>query len=121
MTSRPGAEQSRVVGPTRTRSEAQHHRAAEAKSLDFVQRVIISSVIVLVAGTIPPSLGVYLAIYGDQHLHGRSDVIGLWVMSGVIGLFTMVAILVLNRRKPQSPLVLIGLVPMIITAFWIFG
>lgn len=128
MTPRPEPDprHQRVVGASRSeaasrRPPGQHQSAAEAKSLDFVQRIIISSVVILVLGTIPPSLAVYLALFGDQHLHGRSDVIGLWIMSGIIGVLTVVAVLVINRRRPNSFLVLLGLLPMIISAFWIFG
>jgi len=40
-------------------------------------------------------------------------------MTGVMGLLTAVAVLVINRRRPYSPWVLLGLLPMVITAFWI--
>jgi protein-tyrosine phosphatase len=64
-------------------------------------------------------LAAYLVAYGNQDL-ARGDVIGLWVMSGVVGLLTAAAILVVNRRRPYSPLVLLGLLPMAISGFWIF-
>ncbi len=49
------------------------------------------------------------------------DVIGLWVMTGVIGLVTAVAVLVINQRRPYSPWVALGLLPMAISAYWIFS
>jgi hypothetical protein len=37
-------------------------------------------------------------------------------MTGVLGLATAAAILLINRRKPYSPRVLLGLLPMVISA-----
>jgi hypothetical protein len=45
-------------------------------------------------------------VYGDQDLD-RSSVISLWIMTGVMGLLTAVAVLVINRRRPYSPWVLL--------------
>jgi len=42
-------------------------------------------------------------------------------MTGVMGLATAAAILLINRRRPYSPLVLLGLLPMAISAPWILG
>ena len=40
-------------------------------------------------------------------------------MSGVMGLATAAAILLINRRRPYSPWVLLGLLPMAISTPWI--
>ena len=91
----------------------------EEASLDLVQRVIISVLVVVVIGSIAVVLGAYLALHqGDLT---RGDVIGLWVMTGVIGLATAIAVLVINRRRPYSPWVVLGLLPMAVTAFSVFG
>ena len=45
--------------------------------------------------------------------------IGLWVMTGVIGLVTAAAVLVLHRRHWYAPWVLLGLLPMLVSAYWI--
>jgi uncharacterized membrane protein (UPF0136 family) len=95
------------------------HRRGEKQSLDVVQRAIISVLIGVVFGLFAAVLAAYLVAYGDQDL-ARGDVIGLWVMAGVVGLLTAAAILVVNRRRPYSPLVLLGLLPMAISGFWIF-
>jgi len=42
-------------------------------------------------------------------------------MTGVMGLLTAVAILMVNRRRPYSPWVLLGLLPMAVSAPWIFN
>jgi hypothetical protein len=90
----------------------------EERSLDLVQRMIISVLVGVVFGTFAAVLAAYLAIRGDQDLPPFS-VTGLWVMSGVLGLVTAAAILLINRKRPYSPWVLLGLLPMVITAPWI--
>ena len=91
----------------------------EGKSLDLVQRVIISVFIGVVVGMFAGVLALYIATSGQTDL-GRSDVIGLWIMTGVLGLITSGAILLINRRKPYHPPVLLGLFPMAAAAYWIF-
>ena len=71
-------------------------------------------------GTFSAVLAAYLAIRGAPDLPSVS-VTGLWIMTGVMGLATAAAILVINRRRPYSPLVLLGLLPMAISAPWILG
>ena len=90
----------------------------EARSLDLVQRVIISGLVVFVFGTFSAVLAVYLAIRGDQDLPPVS-VTGCGSMTGVLGLATAAAILLINRRRPYSLWVLLGLLPMVISAPWI--
>jgi hypothetical protein len=94
-------------------------RRAEQRSLELVQRVIISALVAVVFGSLAVVLAAYLAVSGDQDLP-RSSVIGLWVMTGVIGLLTAAAVLMINRRRPYSLLVALGLVPMLVVAYWIF-
>jgi hypothetical protein len=90
----------------------------EERSLDLVQRVIISALVGVVFGTFAAVLAAYLAIRGDRDLPPFS-VTGLWIMSGVLGLVTAAAILLINRKRPYSPWVLLGLLPMVISAPWI--
>ena len=40
-------------------------------------------------------------------------------MTGVIGLVAAAAVLVLHRRHWYSPWVLLGLLPMLVSAYWI--
>ena len=100
--------------PARRRTRREH----KERSLDLVQRFVISALVCVVFGSFAATLAAYLVVYGDQDLD-RSSVIGLWIMTGVMGLLTAVAVLVINRRRPYSPWVLLGLLPMAITAFWI--
>ena len=94
-------------------------RQREARSLDMVQRAIISALIGVVFGLLTVVLDIYLVLAGVKDL-ARSDIIGLWVMSGVLGLITAAAILVVNRRRPYSPWILLGLLPMAASWYWIF-
>lgn len=93
-------------------------QASEEQSLDFVQRVIISALIVVVFGTIGAVLAAYLVLRPDEF--GRDERIALWLQTGVIGLITAGLVLLVNRRRPYAPWVLLGLLPMAVSAWWIF-
>ena len=102
-------------------AEGDHPREGlEQRSLDFVQRMIISALIIVVFGLFAAALAAYLAFY-PVGLGSEGDRIGLWVMTGVIGLASAAAVLVTNRRRPHSPWVLLGLLPMAASAYWIFN
>lgn len=92
-------------------------KMAEATSLDQVQRALITALIVVVIAA--PAVVLNLFVIRSQGL-SRSDELGLWSMSGVTGLIAAGAILVVNRRKPWSPFVLLGLLPMAVAAYWLF-
>lgn len=101
-----------------TTAEQRAYAAADARSLDFVQRLIASSAIGLFIGSLAVVLAAYLVFVGVHDLP-RDSVIGLWVMTGVIGLVTAAAVLVLHRRRWYSPWLLLGLLPMAVSASWI--
>ncbi|HYI54679.1 MAG TPA: hypothetical protein VEX57_11980 [Microlunatus sp.] len=101
-----------------TVDEAKKYAADDERSLDFVQRLIASSAVGLFVGSLSVVLAAYLAASGMHELP-RDSVIGLWVMTGVIGLVTAAAVLVLHRRHWYAPWVLLGLLPMLISAYWI--
>jgi hypothetical protein len=90
------------------------------RDAESVQRVIISTLVGLVFGSIAVVLAAYISVWGARDL-SRSDIIVLWVMSGVIGLVTAVAVLVVQQRRPYSPWAVLGLMPMAISAFWVFS
>ena len=95
-------------------------QGSEQRSLDFVQRMVISALIIVVFGLFAAVLAGYLAIY-PVGLSSRGDRIGLWIMSGVVGLACAVAVLITNRRRPYSAWVLLGLLPMAASAYWVFN
>ena len=93
-------------------------RQRENKSLDLVQRMIMSALVGVVFGSLAAVLALYLAIRGDEDLP-HASVVGLWIMTGLFGLATASAVLLLNRRRPFSPWVLLGLLPMAVSGYWI--
>jgi hypothetical protein len=97
----------------------EHARGAEQRSLDFVQRMVISALLIVVFGLFAAVLAAYLAVY-PVGLGSQGDRIGLWIMSGVVGLVCAVAVLVTNRRRPYSPWVILGVLPMAASAYWVF-
>ena len=98
--------------------QAKKYADDDARSLDFVQRLIASSAVGLFIGSLSVVLAAYLALGGADDLP-RDSVIGLWVMTGVIGLVTAAAVLVLHRRPWYAPWVLLGLLPMLVSAYGI--
>ena len=115
--SSPTAQQQSLRKPPPSPASRQHARDAENRSLDFVQRMVISALIIVVFGLFAGTLAAYLALNPDES--DRGSTIGLWVMTGVFGLATAAAVLIVNRRRPYSPWVLLGLLPMAISAFWV--
>ncbi|HEX8507929.1 MAG TPA: hypothetical protein VF635_00305 [Propionibacteriaceae bacterium] len=101
-----------------TGSRRETLREAEERSLEHVQRLIISVLLGVVMGSFSAVLATYLAVRGDQDLD-RDSVLGLWYLSGVIGLATAVGVLVIHGRRPYSPWVVLGLLPMAVSAYWI--
>jgi hypothetical protein len=96
----------------------QLEQEADERSLDLVQRMVLSSLAFVVGGGISCVLAFYTAIGSDLD---RASHIGLWIMSGVTGLLTAIVILVINRRHAYSPFLLLGFLPMVIAAFWVLG
>jgi hypothetical protein len=112
----------RALRPTHATDPPLHtpaeERAADDRSLDLVQRVVGSVLAIVVGG----GIAVLLAVLSTTGWTGldRTSTIGLWVMSGFAGMVTAAAVLVINQRHPYSPLLLLGLLPAAITAFWIW-
>ena len=105
-------------GHRRSADARRQHKESEDRSLDLVQRLIISALIVVVLGTLAGALSAYLVLRSDEF--SRTNLLLLWGQTGVIGLICAAVILVVNRRRPYSPWVLLGLLPMAISAPWIF-
>jgi hypothetical protein len=93
-------------------------REQDEQSLDFVQRMVISGLVAISLGSVPVVLAAYLAIRGEIDLP-PSSVRGMWVMSGITGSIVAAVILLINRRRPYSPWIVVGLLPMAISWFWI--
>jgi hypothetical protein len=90
----------------------------EERSLDLVQRMVVSALAIVVGGAISAALAAY--ILSDPEDLDRASAIALWVFVGIAGLLTAATVLVINRRHPYSPLLVFGLLPMAISAYWVF-
>jgi hypothetical protein len=72
--------------------------AAEERSLDLVQRVVFSAIVTVVIGSIATVLALYL-------VYNREEFSRL--------------VLLINRRRPFSPWLVLGLLPMAVSAYWV--
>jgi len=86
-----------------------------AMSLTTVQRWVMSILAV--------STGLHMAgglVLAARYVDKQSSAIGLLVISGAFGLIAMAAGLLIHRRSLVHPLMLVGLVPPVAGAWWIF-
>jgi hypothetical protein len=90
----------------------------EARSLDLVQRLVVSALAIVIGGSFSAGLAAYIALKPTGLDQG--SIIGLWVMTGFAGLLTAAAVLIINRRHHYSPLLVFGLLPMVLSAYWVF-
>ena len=90
----------------------------DEKSLDLVQRIVASVLAVVVGGGIATLLSTLTALNALGFDPGSR--IWLWVMGGIAGMLTAAAVLVINRRHPYSPLLVLGLIPMALAAYWVW-
>ncbi|MGW6195597.1 hypothetical protein ACWF0M_05575 [Kribbella sp. NPDC055110] len=98
------------------RAPVRRRRTPRPMNIETVQRWVVSAVLFHV-GTVP---AVTLAVYSIGISHddfGRG--VGLWIMSGVIGVLTAAGILAIFHRLP-SPWLLLGTIPTAVTGFFIF-
>jgi hypothetical protein len=92
-------------------------RQPRPMKIETVQRWV-ASVILFHVGSVPT---VSLAVYSIGFTHtDRGRGIGLWLMSGVIGLLTIAGIRLIFQRTPFSPWLLLGILPTVVTGFYIF-
>ena len=87
----------------------------EARSLDLVQRMVVSALAIVVYGAIAAGLTAYITL--NPSGLGRGSIIALWLIAGFAGLLTAATVLVINRRHPYSPLAILGLLPTVISAY----
>ncbi len=92
------------------------NREAHEKSLESVQRWVVSTLCIVLGGAPTTALAAY-----SQRLArtDHSTAVGLCFMSGVIGLLTAAGVLVIHRRSLLSPLLALGLIPALIGAYYL--
>ncbi len=84
--------------------------------IETAQRWVASAVLIHV-GSVP---AVTLAVYSIGVAttdHGKG--VGLWIMSGVIGLLTAAGVLLIFQRSLMSLWLVIGILPTAITGFYV--
>lgn len=104
--------------PEQLRDLERAEQEKDEQSLDLVQRIVASVLTVVVGGGIAVLLSTLTAL--DALGFDSASRIGLWVMGGVAGVLTAAAVLVINRRHPYSPLLVLGLIPMAVAAYWVW-
>jgi hypothetical protein len=87
-------------------------------SLARVQQWVATTVVVIVGmGIAGPLAGVSAAMDEGDKAH---SVVGIWVMSGLWGVATMAAVLVVHRHRLLSWWLLLGLVPALVALPWMW-
>ena len=87
-----------------------------AMTITSVQRWIMSSL--AVTTILHLAGGLVLAAWA---VDVRSSKIGLLVIAGAFGLLAFAAGLVIHGRSPVHPLLLLGLLPALLGAWWVLG
>ena len=105
-----------AVDPTPTDPELLEQQEEE-RSLDLVQRMVVSALAIVVAGALSAGLAAYITLNPADL--DQASIIALWVVTGFVGLLTAATVLVINRRHPYSPLLVFGLLPMAVSAYWV--
>ncbi|MEU8222571.1 hypothetical protein [Kribbella sp. NPDC048915] len=92
-------------------------RTPRPMNIETVQRWVVSAILFHVGSVPAVTLAVYsIGVAKDDFGKG----VGLWLMSGVIGVLTAVGILAIHKRGPLSPWVIPGILPTAVTGFFIF-
>ena len=87
----------------------------EPMSLSGVQRWVLSTL----AATTIMHLAVGLVV-AAAFSDGLDEKVGLLVIAAAFGVIAIVAALLIHQRRPVSPWLLLGLVPSLVGAWWIF-
>jgi hypothetical protein len=90
-------------------------RRRREMSIETVQHWVLTALITAVASF---PLGALTIVTHQVHRSEPSDAVMLCVMTAAIGLIAMVAILLIHKRSPWSPFLLLGLLPAIGSATW---
>lgn len=89
----------------------------EEKSLDSVQRWVVSALLIVVGGAPTATLAAYAPVLGRTD---RSSAIVLLVVCVALGLLTVAGVLVIHRKSPLTFLLALGLVPALVSAYFLF-
>ena len=84
--------------------------------IETVQRWVASAILFHVGSVPAVTLAVYSIGVADTE-YGKG--VGLWLMSGVIGLLTVAGILLIFRRSLLSLWLVTGILPTAVTGFYV--
>jgi hypothetical protein len=110
-TSRPARQRKHLMTPGQPRPQP-----ARTMSLTSVQRWVASAV--AVSTLLHMAAGLVLAA---SYVEEQSSKIGLLVISGAFGLLSMASGLLIHRKPLVHPLMLLGLLPPLVGAWWVLG
>jgi hypothetical protein len=90
-------------------------RRQREMSIERVQQWVLTALISAVASF---PLGALIIVTHQVHRSAPSDAVMLCIMTAAIGIIAVVAILLVHRRSPWSPFLILGLLPAIGSATW---
>lgn len=76
-----------------------------------------SAIVVVVTGSIAAVLALYLVYNTDEF--SSVDATIVWIMTRVVGVITVIVVPPINRRRPLSPWLVLGLLPMAASGYWV--
>jgi hypothetical protein len=108
---RPSKQRKHLMTPGQARPQP-----ARSMSLTSVQRWVMSAV--AVSTLLHMSAGL---VFAAAYVEERSSSIGLLVISGAFGLMSIAAGLLIHQKSVVNPLMLLGLLPPLVGAWWILS
>jgi hypothetical protein len=94
-----------------------HPSKRRGMNIETVQRWVFAVILIHIGGSPTAALAAY-APHMEQVKHSTG--VGLWIMSGVVGLATTAGVLLIHQRSLLSPWLILGIIPMAISAFFVF-
>lgn len=101
----------------RRRTLRSHPSKRRKMNIETVQRWVFAVILIHIGGSPTAALAAY-APHMEHVKHSTG--VGLWIMSGVVGLATTSGVLLIHQRSLLSPWLVLGIVPMAISAFYVF-
>ncbi|GAA0947290.1 hypothetical protein GCM10009554_44020 [Kribbella koreensis] len=94
-----------------------HPSKRRGMKIETVQRWVFAVILIHIGGSPTLALAAY-SPHMEQIKH--SSGVGLWIMSGVVGLATTAGVLLVHQRSLLSPWLILGILPMTVSAFYVF-
>jgi hypothetical protein len=86
-------------------------------NIETVQRWVFAVILIHIGGSPTLALAAY-SPHAEETKHSAG--VGLWIMSGVVGLVTTTGVLVITQHSLISPWLILGVLPMAVAAFYVF-